>query len=38
MQGAIMDAMREGWTGGRLDDLAQRMDDGFERVDRTCAT
>jgi hypothetical protein len=29
-----MDAMREGWTDGRLDDLAQQMDNGFERVDR----
>jgi hypothetical protein len=25
--------MREAWTDGRLDDLAKRMDKGFDRVD-----
>jgi hypothetical protein len=29
----IMEAMREAWTDGRLDDLSQRMDRGFDRVD-----
>lgn len=28
-----MEAMRESWTDDRLDDLAKRMDAGFERVD-----
>ncbi|MDX6590686.1 MAG: hypothetical protein QOI84_1960 [Solirubrobacterales bacterium] len=28
-----MEAMRQGWTDERLDDLAQRMDNGFARVD-----
>jgi hypothetical protein len=32
--GAIMaTAMREAWTDERLDDLARRMDRGFDRVD-----
>ena len=26
--------MREAWTDERLDDLSERMDRGFERVDR----
>lgn len=25
--------MRKAWTDGRLDDLARRMDNGFDRVD-----
>ncbi|HEX9966718.1 MAG TPA: hypothetical protein VGB06_02110 [Solirubrobacterales bacterium] len=25
--------MRQSWTDERLDDLSQRMDDGFKRVD-----
>lgn len=29
-----MEAMRESWTDDRLDDLAERMDGGFDRVDR----
>ena len=29
-----MEAMREAWTDERLDDLADRMDQGFDRVDR----
>ena len=29
-----MSAVREAWTDERLDDLAHRMDGGFERVDR----
>jgi len=28
-----MEAMRQSWTDERLDDLAQRMDNGFVRVD-----
>lgn len=28
-----MEAMRRGWTDERLDDLSDRMDDGFSRVD-----
>jgi tetrahydromethanopterin S-methyltransferase subunit G len=28
-----MEAMREAWTDERLDDLADRMDQGFARVD-----
>jgi len=28
-----MEAMREAWTDDRLDDLANRMDRGFDRVD-----
>ena len=28
-----MEAMRSTWTDERLDDLARRMDTGFERVD-----
>ena len=28
-----MDAVREAWTDERLDDLAHRMDRGFERTD-----
>jgi len=28
-----MEAMREAWTDDRLDDLASRMDQGFDRVD-----
>ena len=28
-----MGAMRQSWTDERLDDLAQRMDNGFARVD-----
>jgi AcrR family transcriptional regulator len=31
---ASMEAMREAWTDDRLDDLANRMDHGFDRVDR----
>ena len=31
---SLMEAMREEWTDERLDDLADRMDQGFERVDR----
>lgn len=27
-----MEAMREAWTDGRLDDLSGRMDRGFDRV------
>jgi len=30
---AIMAAVREAWTDERLDDLAGRMDKGFDRVD-----
>jgi hypothetical protein len=29
-----MEAMREAWTDERLDDLANRMDRGFDRVDK----
>jgi archaellum component FlaC len=29
-----MEAMREAWTDDRLDDLANRMDHGFDRVDK----
>ena len=29
-----MEAMREAWTDKRLDDLSDRMDSNFERVDR----
>jgi hypothetical protein len=29
-----MEAVREAWTDERLDDLARRMDRGFDRVDR----
>jgi hypothetical protein len=29
-----MDAVREAWTDERLDDLARRMDQGFDRVDK----
>jgi hypothetical protein len=29
-----MEAMREAWTDDRLDDLANRMDRGFDRVDK----
>ncbi len=29
-----MEAMRDAWTDDRLDDLAKRMDQGFDRVDR----
>jgi len=29
-----MAAMREAWTDERLDDLAKRMDQGFDRVDK----
>ena len=25
--------MRQSWTDGRLDDLSDRVDDGFKRVD-----
>ena len=28
-----MEAMREAWTDGRLDDLSRRVDRGFDRVD-----
>jgi hypothetical protein len=28
-----MQTMRQSWTDERLDDLSQRMDDGFKRVD-----
>jgi hypothetical protein len=28
-----MEAVREAWTDGRLDDLSQRVDRGFGRVD-----
>ena len=28
-----MEAMREAWTDERLDDLANRMDRGFDKVD-----
>jgi hypothetical protein len=28
-----MEAMRDAWTDERLDDLANRMDRGFDRVD-----
>ena len=28
-----MDAMRHGWTDERLDDLNERVDQGFKRVD-----
>jgi hypothetical protein len=28
-----MEAMRQSWTDERLDDLSQRMDSGFARVD-----
>jgi hypothetical protein len=31
---ASMEAMREAWTDDRLDDLANRMDQGFDRMDR----
>jgi hypothetical protein len=27
-----MEAMREAWTAGRLDDLNHRVDDGFKEV------
>lgn len=30
---ASMEAMREAWTDDRLDDLANRMGQGFDRVD-----
>jgi hypothetical protein len=30
---AIMEAMREAWTDGRLDDLNKKVDRGFDRVD-----
>lgn len=29
-----MNAVREAWTDDRIDDLAHRMDAGFDRVDR----
>jgi hypothetical protein len=29
----IMEAMRQSWTDERLDDLSDRMDAGFARVD-----
>jgi hypothetical protein len=29
-----MESVRDAWTDERLDDLAVRMDRGFERVDR----
>jgi len=29
-----METVRKAWTDERLDDLAQRMDRGFDRVDR----
>jgi hypothetical protein len=29
-----MESVREAWTDERLDDLAKRMDQGFDRVDR----
>ncbi len=29
-----MEAMRKAWTDERLDDLAARVDRGFDRVDR----
>jgi hypothetical protein len=29
-----MEAVREAWTDERLDDLANRMDRGFDRVDK----
>jgi hypothetical protein len=28
-----MEAMREAWTDGRLDDLNKKVDRGFDRVD-----
>jgi hypothetical protein len=28
-----MEAMRESWTDDRLDDLANRVDNGFDRID-----
>jgi len=28
-----MESMRRGWTDERLDDLTNRVDDGFRRVD-----
>jgi hypothetical protein len=28
-----MEAMREAWTDARLDDLSDRVDRGFERLD-----
>lgn len=28
-----MEAMRQAWTDERLDDLSERMDQGFRRVD-----
>jgi len=28
-----MESMRQSWTDGRLDDLSDRVDDGFKRVD-----
>jgi hypothetical protein len=28
-----MEAMREAWTDGRLDDLNHKVDEGFRRVD-----
>jgi hypothetical protein len=31
---ASMEAMREAWTDDRLDDLANRMDLGFDRMDK----
>jgi hypothetical protein len=32
-----MEAMRESWTDGRLDDLGEGVDRGFDRVDATFA-
>jgi hypothetical protein len=29
-----MEAMREHWTDDRMDDLARRVDNGFNRVDK----
>jgi hypothetical protein len=31
--GIIVEAMREHWTDGRMDDLVQRVDNGFVQVD-----
>ena len=31
--GVIMETMRRAWTDARLDDLSERMDRGFDRVD-----
>jgi hypothetical protein len=28
-----MESMREAWTDERLDDLSQRVDEGFRRID-----